>query len=348
MGWKIKQKPEDFIVQEVIFDKIEESWKEKYRKIHGKTSGTENKYLWFTLKKTDRDFFKAIGAIARNLKMSTKDVGYAGTKDKKAITYQTISVPIGMEDDVRSLDITGLEISDFRYRNRPIKLGEHKGNDFKITVRNIDVKDIQRIEESIDHVKNEGMINYFGEQRFGSINKLNAVIGKFIVLGDMESAAKAMILECGGDYERRMSAHLEKNPGGYDGALRQLPLRLLKIFVHAYQAKMWNECAVRYDGGNTPIPLIGHRTDVRNYPRIRGILEEVMNEEKIGPGDFRNHKFRELSSRGTDRNYMVTPKSLEHSFGKDEMNSGRKKLMLLFYLPKGSYATELVRRLEEN
>jgi tRNA(Glu) U13 pseudouridine synthase TruD len=44
---------------------------------------------------------------------------------------------------------------------------------------------------------------------------------------------------------------------------------------------------------------------------------------------------------------MVTPKSLEHSFGKDEMNKGKKKLMLLFYLPKGSYATELVRQLEE-
>ncbi len=44
---------------------------------------------------------------------------------------------------------------------------------------------------------------------------------------------------------------------------------------------------------------------------------------------------------------MVVPKGLEHSFSPDDMNRGKKKLRLLFFLPKGSYATELVRQLEE-
>jgi tRNA pseudouridine13 synthase len=347
MGWKVKQRPGDFVVREVIFDRTEQSWREKYRKIHGKPSGKNFRYLWFTLCKLDMDFFQAIGEIAKKLKISTRDIGYAGTKDRRAVTYQTISVPIGKEDEIRSLDAKGLEVSDFRRRNRAIKLGEHRGNDFSITVRNVDAGDAERIERDLACMKSEGFINYFGRQRFGSVNGINDVIGKFLVLGDIESAAKAMILECGGDYGKRISAYLDKKPGDYEGALRQNPLRLLKLFIHSYQAKIWNECAVRYDGENTPIPIVGHKTDVRNYPRVRGIVEEVLAEEKIGPDDFRNHKLRELSSRGSDRNYMVVSKGLEHSLGRDELNPGKKKLKLLFYLPKGSYATELVRQLEE-
>jgi len=347
MAWKIKEKPEDFIVTEVIFDRTEESWKEKMQRIRGKTPEKKDRYLWFTLCKRDADFFRVMGELGRSLKISTKDIGYAGTKDRRAVTYQTISVPADKEDDVKSLKIKGIEISDFRYRNRPVRLGEHKGNDFRITVRNVDPGDAERIGKEIARIKNEGVINYFGGQRFGSVSGINAVIGKFLVLGDIKSAVRAMILECGGDYEKRMSSYLEKKPGDYEGALRQMPLRLLKLFVHAYQAKIWNECAVRYEGENTPIPIVGHRTDVRNYPRIRGILEEVLGEEKIDPGDFRNRGLKELSSRGSDRNYMVVPKGLEHSFGKDELNRGKLKLRLLFFLPKGSYATELVRQLEE-
>jgi tRNA(Glu) U13 pseudouridine synthase TruD len=347
MPWKIKQKPEDFVVTEVIFDRTEESWKEKMRRIRGQPAEKKDRYLWFTLRKKDVDFFHAMGALGRALKISTKDLGYAGTKDRAAVTYQTISVPAGKEDAVKALDAEGLEATDFRYRNRPIKLGEHKGNDFRITVRNVNPEDRERIDRGIARMKTEGFVNYFGEQRFGSVSGINAAIGKFLVLGDIESAAKAMILECGGEYEKRMSAYLKRKPGDYEGALMQMPLRLLKLFVHAYQAKIWNECAVRYDGENTPIPIVGHRTDVRDYPRVRGILGGVLHEEKIQPEDFKNHKFRELSSRGSDRNYMVVPKGLEHSFGRDELNRGKKKLKLLFFLPKGSYATELVRQLEE-
>ncbi len=347
MGWKIKQVPGDFVVTEVIFDKIEESWKEKMRKMRGKPDERKAKYLWFTMRKEDADFFRTIGAIGKKIGISTKEIGYAGTKDKKAITYQTVSVPIGSEDSVKSLDISGVKTSDFRNRNRPIKLGEHKGNDFKVTVRNIDDKDVPRIEESIGRMKNEGIINYFGEQRFGSVKNLNAIIGKFMVLGDIESAVKAMILEGDGEYEKKMSAYLKKKPGDYTGSLRQIPLRLLKIFIHAYQAKIWNECAVRYDGESTAIPIVGHKTDLRNFPRVKGVVEEVLSEEKIDPEDFSNKEFRELSSRGHDRNYIVHPKNLEYSFGKDEINKGKRKLDLLFFLPKGSYATELVRQLEE-
>ena len=345
--WKIKQKPQDFVVREVIFDEVEASWKEKYGQLHGKHPERDSRYLWFTLKKTDQDFFTVIGSVARKLKLGVRDIGYAGTKDRHAITYQTISVPAEKEDAVSSLDIPGLEVSNFRYRNRAIKLGEHKGNDFEITVRNIQDSEIPALEKRIENVRRKGMINYFGGQRFGSVKNANDSIGKMLVIDDIQGAVRK-IMEGGGKYEKAASVYLKKKPGDYAGVLRQLPLRLLRLFLHAYQARIWNECARRYSGRNTAIPIVGHKIDVRNYPRIRKILEEVLEHEKIDARDFRNHSFIELSSRGTERDYIVVPKHLEYEFADDEMNSGKKKLIMSFFLPKGSYATEVVRQLSEN
>ncbi|UCD03316.1 MAG: tRNA pseudouridine(13) synthase TruD [Candidatus Aenigmatarchaeota archaeon] len=336
MPWKIKQNPEDFVVREVIFDTVESSWKEKYRQIRGHKAQAKTKYLWFTLCKKDYDFFRVIAELGKKLGISTKDIGYSGTKDKKAVTYQTISVPIDKEGEVKALKIPGVDISELRPRNRPIKLGEHKGNDFEITIRNLEESESSDVKKRLETMKKIGFVNYFGEQRFGS-KKANDKVGRLLVLGDIEGAAKK-IMDISREYERKMSAYLEKKPRDYEGALRQIPLRLLKIFIHAYQARIWNECARRYEGENTPIPVIGHRTDVRNYPRVRGILEEVLDEEKIGPGDFSNKSFKELSSRGSERDYRVIPEKLEH-----ELKEG--VLRLQFFLPKGSYATELVRQL---
>ena len=122
MAWQIKRIPEDFVVTELIEDRTEESWKEKIRKIHGKTSkknAEENGgYLWFTMEKRAVDFFSAIGRIANKLRIDPGRIGYAGTKDKKAVTYQTLSVRGFTESDMMNLRISGLAFSDFRRRKR--------------------------------------------------------------------------------------------------------------------------------------------------------------------------------------------------------------------------------------
>ena len=172
MDWQMKRKPEDFIVREMINDRIEASWLEKTRLIHGKgtakAGNTDKKYLWFTLKKTNMDFFDTIGMLAKDLGISSRSIGYSGTKDRRAVTYQTISVPSEKENAVRNLRINGLEVSDFRHRNRPVNLGEHDSNMFSVTVRNIEKKEIGGISKEIARLEKEGMINFFGRQRFGT------------------------------------------------------------------------------------------------------------------------------------------------------------------------------------
>ena len=73
--YKIKQIPEDFIVKE----------------INDIILNNDGKYSYFLLKKKNYNTLNAIKAIAKKLKINEKDIGFAGNKDKEAVTKQTIS-----------------------------------------------------------------------------------------------------------------------------------------------------------------------------------------------------------------------------------------------------------------
>ena len=87
---RIKEKPEDFIVEEVWEDKVIEA--KHFRSL--KTNKIEGKkdYVHFTLEKHDWDMNKILKYLANSVGTSKKRFSYAGTKDKVAITAQRMSV----------------------------------------------------------------------------------------------------------------------------------------------------------------------------------------------------------------------------------------------------------------
>lgn len=380
MSWQVKRKPEDFIVREVIDDRIQASWKDKIRQLHGRPPVKKgNDYLWFTLKKTDLPFFDTIDAIAKRLHVGTRSISYAGTKDKRAITYQTVSVPASLEDGVRNLEIPGLETADFRRMNRQVKLGEHRGNRFTITVRNVKKDEKKSMRERLGKIKRSGMINFFGVQRFGSGGR-NHVVGKYIVMGDIENAVMSLLTADppGGPegvvrarkklldsknfseaaelfprklrYENMITRHLANDPGDYTGALERLPLRLIKLFVHAYQAHLWNMTAYEHSkltGGQTTIPVPGYMTNLAKYPAVKAMAERMLKNEGIALSDFRLRGTPRLSSRGSERDFLCFPKDLTCVFKNDETNDGKIKAVLGFFLEKGFYGTELIRQIKQ-
>ena len=325
MSWQIKRRPGDFVVREQLDDRTEASWRDKISQLHGKRHPRKDErggHLWFTMKKTDVDFFKAIDALAKGLGISTKDISYSGTKDKLAITSQTISVKGAKANQIECLRIKGLELSDFREKRRPVRLGEHNGNTFRITVRNIKGDETDIVKERLEHFRKHGFVNYFGEQRFGSVRKSNHIIGKRLVLG------------------------------GIMDSLGGIPLRKQKLFIHAYQALMWNRTASEYSSNHgvkldgVEIPILGYKTNLSRHPETKRIISKVLKLEGVSLTDFRIREYPKLSSAGSVRDLISRPKRLSYKFGRDELNKGMKKLVLLFWLGNGCYATELVRQLE--
>lgn len=300
--YKIKQKPEDFVVIEKTSIKPKK----------------EGKYTYFILSKRDYTTEKAIQTIADYLHIPRKRLGYAGNKDKRALTEQYCSV-LGKIKDVILKDI---EVRVIGKGEEPISLGDLKENYFEIVVRNIEKKP-----KSLKEVP-----NYFDEQRFGK-NKDNHLIGKAIVKKDFKKAIEILDSSFEGT--------------DYVGFLRQIPKKILMIYIHSYQSFLFNSILYKYlqckYNKNTKIPLVGFGTEVKDK-ELKKIVEDIMKKEKIDYKDFIIRPIPELSSEGNERAMFVKIKNLKISkLEKDELNKGKKTIKVSFSLPKGAYATNVIK-----
>ncbi|GAA0715010.1 tRNA pseudouridine(13) synthase TruD [Dokdonella soli] len=95
-------------------------------------------------------------------------VGYAGLKDRHAVTRQSFSVqlPGRADPDWAALAIPGVSVISATRHNRKLKRGAHRGNRFRIRLR--DVRgELDQVETKLLTIRERGVPNYFGEQRFG-------------------------------------------------------------------------------------------------------------------------------------------------------------------------------------
>lgn len=116
--------------------------------------GTYPPYIHFTLQKTNRDTQDALGHLARTLHVNVKDLSVAGTKDKRGVTVQRVSLKRNgktVEDIWRLANCQngrrspkeavtqrgerGVRVADLNYRKAGLELGMLKGNAFVITLR---------------------------------------------------------------------------------------------------------------------------------------------------------------------------------------------------------------------
>jgi len=306
--YKIKQIPEDFIVKEISSIKP-----------------SKGEFALFLLKKKNFTTVRALEKIGKAIHKPLKDFGFAGNKDRAAVTEQVCSVKSASKESLEKLKIADIEIEYIGQNEKPASLGELEGNYFEIVVRNID-----NLPEM-----NKRFVNLFGEQRF---SRNNAEIGKAILKKDFKKAVE-IVLGGTGDVEERARKFLESNQTNHVGALRQVPKPILKLYVHSYQSFLWNKIALKDSKetkDNISVPLIGFGTEE---------MPDILQEEGINPRDFIIKELPDLSSEGSERNLYAEAEDLKTgNLEDDELNSGKKKILLKFRLGKGSYATEFIRQ----
>ena len=312
--YQIKQQPEDFIVKEISTIKL----------------GIEGKYSYFWMKKRNYNTLQAVQQIAGMLKIFPKKIGYAGNKDKKAVTEQMISIEGIPKERAESMRMKDLSLQYKGCGDTRICLGDLEGNSFEITVRNIDTKPKLK----------KKFINYFGEQRFSTNN---AEIGKAIVMKDFKKAVELIL--CGtGRAEEQMREYLGKNTNNYVGALKITHKKILMLYIHAYQSLLWNKAVQKHSSEKnemTEVPIIGFGIATPDK-----CTDEIMQSEGIKPRDFIIKQIPEISSEGATRQAVAEASEVSVSkLEDDELNPGMKKTTIKFILPKGSYATEYIRQL---
>lgn len=178
---KLKQVPEDFIVEE-LYDL------DKYKLKEDESSS----FKYFKLWKRDYTVNRAIEQICRTFKVSMRDVHFAGTKDRVAVTTQLISMRRlrkNWQEDLnyfnnKNPDIKLEYLGDFPAR---LNLGDNLGNKFIIVVRDLTEAEIEVMKHNFNKIKNEGVLNLFDSQRFGFSNT-NQIVGKYFLRGNFEKA----------------------------------------------------------------------------------------------------------------------------------------------------------------
>ena len=163
-------------------------------------------FLHFTLYKENKDTMECISWLSKVLKLGPRAFEFAGTKDRRAVSVQRVSVyrqPISrMIDAGKSL--RQANIGDYEYRPNPLQLGELTGNEFTITLRDCTFNNSETTGASVDRahfvvskaVKNlveKGFINYYGLQRFGTFSTGTDDIGVKLLKGDFKGAVEGIL-----------------------------------------------------------------------------------------------------------------------------------------------------------
>ncbi|XP_031094995.1 multisubstrate pseudouridine synthase 7 [Ipomoea triloba] len=232
------------------------------------------KFLRFHLYKENKDTQEALGLIAKMLGVQPRSFGFAGTKDKRSISTQRVTVFKQRANKLAALNerLIGIKVGDFCHVNEGLQLGQLFGNQFTITLRGIVAESDDIIKASVISLGKNGFINYFGLQRFGSGSVPTYLIGATLLRGEWKAAVN-MILDPregeknpisrvreyykeSGDIdgtlmqlprhlvaERAILQCLKKNQQNYLQALKGIPRTLRMMYVHSYQSYLWNNAA---------------------------------------------------------------------------------------------------------
>jgi tRNA pseudouridine13 synthase len=263
VGGILKHRIEDFMVEEVT----------------SREESDSGDYLIVEVEKRNWDTHKLIRDLSRSLRVSQNRFGWAGTKDKRAVTKQKLSIWKISEEDLKRVTLKDVSLKVVGRSNKKISLGDLYANRFQITLRRLCCSQSEA-ESRMERISGElreigGAPNFFGVQRFGELRPVTHLVGRAIVEGDIEAAvmsyltktfpgeseehleARRYLLDTQDfsgslrlypttlTFERAMLHHLAENPSDHLGALEKLSKNLQRMFVHAYQSYLFNRILSR-------------------------------------------------------------------------------------------------------
>lgn len=332
-----KQSKDDFVVTEIPLYEF----------------SAEGEHLILKLRKKDLATWDAIEILARYLECSTREFGYAGLKDKNAMTIQSISIHRKFEEKLQNFQHENIKILETTYHNNKIKIGHLKGNKFFIRLKRVGLVEKRKIEEALGQIATFGIPNYFGFQRFG-IEGDNYKKGKDIIDGKLKERnrnLKQMYINAYQSYlfNSWLSKRIEISklidafePKEIYQKLN-LPLEVVKRMKkqkHPFKI-MTGDLLSHYPFGKIFTIEDLETESLKFYERDRvptGLLsgKRVKNSEDLAY-EIEKEFEEDINEDGARRFAWIFPEELESNYKED-----KNWIELQFYLPKGSYATEVI------
>jgi tRNA pseudouridine13 synthase len=184
--FRYRQEPGDFVVHEIA---------------RAQPAG-EGEHLYLHIEKSGLTTEQAIRVLGRALGKPAEAFGYAGRKDKHAITRQWLSVQGAHAADLEKLHSTHISILEVSRDPSKLRHGAHRGNLFRLRLRGLDALRRPDVQAACEALRERGMPNRFGEQRYGGAG-MNAELGRHLVEGRSREYLLGFLSE----------AHMGTSPG---------------------------------------------------------------------------------------------------------------------------------------
>ena len=273
----------------------------------------EGEHLYLRIRKTGQNTRWVAQQLASACGLRQVAVGFAGQKDRHAVTEQWFSLHLPGQPDPSLPELPNVEVLEACRHSGKLRTGAVAGNDFELTLRDI-VADRAAVEARLSQVAAEGVPNYFGPQRFGHRG------------GNLDLLAAPA---------RRPDRH-QRSYGlsALRAALFNLYLAT-RVEEGTWQRRLDGEIKGRPDDAATGSGLLWGVGE--NLSSGEALRREVSFFEAF-PGSLK--LLTAFSARTMRRALRVRPSQ----FAWQWTAAG---LVLNFGLPKGAYATSLVRELGE-
>ena len=272
----------------------------------------EGEHLWLDIEKSGANTAFVAQQLADAAGVQEMDVGYAGLKDRHAITRQWFSIhlPKGETPDLTLLQHPEFKVLGQSRHLKKLRPGDLQGNRFRIVLRDV-TGNRGAIEANLEAVASHGVPNYFGAQRFGHDG------------GNVEQG-RAMLA-------REIRVRNPKKKGIYLSAVRSFVFN--EVLALRIAQGLWGSSLpgdVMDESGRPTGPLWG-----------RGRVSTTDQAQALENGVARQHAALcdGMEHAGLDqerRALVATPKEMSWEWPQSD------RLVLAFSLPAGNYATSVL------
>jgi tRNA pseudouridine13 synthase len=329
IGGYIREKPEHFLVEEIpLYD----------------PSG-EGNHLYVNITKKNLTTKEVQVKIAGLFGQSETLVGFAGLKDKNAVTTQTFSINLerldkkfaeGIKEKIEeNLPVT---VNWTKLHKNKLRAGHLLGNKFEILVTglDIDVKEaLERASKIVDNLKSGGMPNFYGPQRFG-IDGRNIEKGLRIIKGESKVQNKWMRKFLVSSYQSYLfnlylTRRIELGKFGClmegDIAKKHETGGLFEVEDAEAEQPRFDKHEISFTG-----PIYGVK--MWDAKKESGKLEDKV----LGESEIAMENFEKLKIEGTRRLGRLIIPDLK-------ADSKPEGILVTFTLPKGGFATTILREI---
>ncbi|EIJ69006.1 tRNA pseudouridine(13) synthase TruD [Pasteurella bettyae] len=294
----------------------------------------EGEFVAVKVRKTNNNSIYVGEQLAKFARVPLRNMGYAGLKDRKAITEQwfCLQMPGQATPDFSQFKMDGVEILQVTRHHRKIRIGSLVGNYFEILLRNIVETDELKVR--LEKIKNFGFPNYFTEQRFGKdghnlTQAMRWARGEIKVKDRQKrsfylSAARSEV------FNLVVSERIQQ------GVANQVLANDILQLTGSHSWFVADE--------NEDLAILQNRLAQRDLQLTAPLIGETaqvacqLENQIVGQHQEIIHLMKQQRMKPTRRPVLMQPQNFQWAFGKDG-------LTLKFYLPAGSYATALVREL---